>query len=84
MDSNLATAIVTAAATGGSTVAVAIVAILHSNKRIDDMARTMDARFADFSRGIDVRFADVNRHIDDKFELLGQQMRGMEDNLCAF
>jgi hypothetical protein len=42
MDANLITAIVTAIATAGSSTTIAIVAILQTNKRIDDIAARLD------------------------------------------
>ncbi|MGH9610033.1 MAG: hypothetical protein ACRD34_10190 [Bryobacteraceae bacterium] len=42
MDANLITAIVTAVATAGSSTTIAIVAILQTNKRIDDLSGRLD------------------------------------------
>jgi hypothetical protein len=55
MDANLITAIVTAVATAGSSTTIAIVAILQTNKRIDDIAGRLDP--------IDRRLEAIEQHL---------------------
>ena len=55
MDPNLITAIVTAIATAGSSATIAIVAILQTNKRIDDLAQRLDR--------IDRRLDNIEQHL---------------------
>lgn len=55
MDANLITAIVTAIATAGSSATIAIVAILQTNKRIDDLGSRLDR--------IDHRLDVIEQHL---------------------
>jgi len=53
MDSNLITAIVTAIASAGSSTTVAIVAIMQTNKRIDDLNAHFSGRLDRIERRLD-------------------------------
>jgi orotate phosphoribosyltransferase len=64
MDANLITAIVTAVATAGSSTTIAIVAILQTNKRIDDIAARldrMDRRLEAIEQHLGVFVVDIAR-----------------------
>jgi hypothetical protein len=89
--------LVLAVATAAFPTVTALVGILTNNQRLNDLARTVDLRFAhigvrlaDTNRQIDVRFADTNRridethrHIDDGKELLRGEMFRMEQVIDA-
>jgi hypothetical protein len=64
--------LVTALATAAFPTFAVLIGILVNNQRLNDFARTVDARFA-----------DTNRHIDDGKDLLRSEMFRMEQVLDA-
>jgi hypothetical protein len=64
--------LVTALATAAFPTFAVLIGILVNNQRLNDFARTVDARFA-----------DTNRHIDDGKDLLRSEMFRMEQVIDA-
>ena len=71
----LATALVTAALP----TAAVLVGVLINNRRWNDLARSVNARFG----RIDGRFEETNRHIDDFKDALRAQLFHMEQVIDA-
>ena len=80
MDSNLATAVVSSS----GSVIVAIVAILTNNKRIDDLAKRMDQRFAELERRMDQRFDAMEKLFTEKLlrveQVMDARIKHLEEN----